>query len=114
VTSGGLRGAGRGGTLGAVLASLLILVPAVSRLDAYEISDPLIFMGLPLLAIATAVGALVGAALGANRRPTRGNHYARAGPSVPSGVFFTAAAVVIVGWLLVLATTTGILTRFGA
>jgi hypothetical protein len=31
------------------------------HIDDYEIGDPLVFMGVPLLVIATAVGALIGA-----------------------------------------------------
>lgn len=35
-------------------------LPAALAGDFYEFSDPLIFMGLPMITISTAVGALIG------------------------------------------------------
>ena len=103
------EGAWIGGTLGALLISLLILGPAAFRLDAYEISDPLVYMGLPLLAIATVVGTFVGALLGAPRRRSSGAAASAIKPLVPPGVLVAAIAAVIVGWVFVLGITTGLL-----
>lgn len=55
------RGALIGLAAGAVLVGLLVLLPAVLQGDFYEITDPLVVMGLPILLVATAVGAVVGA-----------------------------------------------------
>ena len=104
------EGAAVGGTLGAVLISLLILGPTAVRLDAYEISDPLVYAGLPMLAIATVVGTFVGALLGAPRRRSSGAVASAVKPLVPPGVLVVATAAVIAGWVLVLGITTGLLT----
>ncbi|NNM46097.1 hypothetical protein [Knoellia koreensis] len=54
------RGALIGLAVGAVLVVLLILLPAALQGDFYEITDPLVVMGIPLLVLGAAVGALVG------------------------------------------------------
>ena len=54
-------GAVVGAGAGATLAGLLILLPAARDGDYYEITDPLVFLGLPLLVIGAAVGAIAGA-----------------------------------------------------
>ena len=107
------EGAAIGATVGAVLISALILGPAAVRLDAYELSDPLVYMGLPLLAVATAGGTFAGALLGAPRRRLSGAGTSTVKPLVPPALLLFAAAAVIVGWALVLGVTTGLFTRLG-
>jgi hypothetical protein len=46
---------------GAVLVGLLVLLPAALQGDFYEITDPLVVMGVPLLVLGAVVGAVVGA-----------------------------------------------------
>ncbi|GAA4715318.1 hypothetical protein GCM10025782_09880 [Pedococcus ginsenosidimutans] len=48
--------------MGAVLAALLILLPAAMRGLTYrDVTDPLLYMGLPIIVLAMCVGAIVGA-----------------------------------------------------
>ena len=53
------RGAVVGAAAGLLLAVSLIVLPRMVEGDYYEIADPLVFMGLPLLAVSAAVGALI-------------------------------------------------------
>jgi len=53
------RGAAAGLAVSAALLAVLFM-PRVLEGDYYEFSDPLVFFGLPLLAIGAGVGALVG------------------------------------------------------
>ena len=46
--------------VGVVLVAVVLWLPAALAGDFYEFSDPLIYMGLPMITISTAVGALVG------------------------------------------------------
>ena len=46
---------------GVVLTAALVLLPAVMTGDFYEITDPLVFMGTPIVMVCGAIGALVGA-----------------------------------------------------
>jgi hypothetical protein len=46
--------------VGVVLVAVVLWLPAVLAGDFYEFSDPLIFMGLPMITISAAVGALIG------------------------------------------------------
>ena len=46
--------------VGVVLVAVVIWLPAAVSGDFYEFSDPLVFMGLPMITISTAVGALIG------------------------------------------------------
>jgi len=48
--------------MGAVLAALLILLPAAMRGLTYrDVTDPLLYMGVPIIVLAMCVGATVGA-----------------------------------------------------
>lgn len=46
--------------IGAVLVALLIWLPAAVRGDYYEIGDPLVVMGIPIIVVSVAIGALIG------------------------------------------------------
>ncbi len=46
--------------IGVVLVGVVLWLPAALAGDFYEFSDPLIFMGLPMITISAAVGALIG------------------------------------------------------
>ena len=46
--------------VGVVLVVMVIWVPAALAGDFYEITDPLVYMGLPMIVISVAVGALIG------------------------------------------------------
>ena len=50
--------------VGAALAWWLILLPRLRDGDFYEITDPLIVMGLPLLIVGTGIGTIVGSLIG--------------------------------------------------
>ncbi|KQU67366.1 hypothetical protein ASC58_12320 [Phycicoccus sp. Root101] len=45
---------------GSALACLLILLPRAIEGDDYEVTDPLVFMGVPLVVIGASIGALIG------------------------------------------------------
>lgn len=60
--------------VGAALAGWVILLPSLRDGDFYEITDPLIILGLPLLIVGSAVGAIVGTVIrrgGADTTPRR-------------------------------------------
>ena len=46
--------------MGLALVVVLIVLPRMVQGDYYEIVDPLVFMGLPLMVVGGAVGAVVG------------------------------------------------------
>jgi hypothetical protein len=46
--------------VGVVLVGVVLWLPAALAGDFYEFSDPLIYMGLPMITISAAVGALIG------------------------------------------------------
>ena len=60
-------GAAIGLWVGLALIGLLILLPRAREGSFYEVGDPLIVMGVPLLVIGTAVGAMLGLALDRRR-----------------------------------------------
>lgn len=69
-------GAVIGSCVGLALIALLILLPRTRQDSFYEVGDALLVMGVPLLLLGTAVGAMVGMALGRSHRgsqsqPTR-------------------------------------------
>ena len=45
---------------GVAAAALVILLPSAIQNDWYEIIDPLVVMGIPLVIVGTALGALIG------------------------------------------------------
>ena len=53
-------GAAIGLAVGIALVALVIWLPAAMRGDFYGITDPLVYMGLPMMIVGTAVGALIG------------------------------------------------------
>jgi hypothetical protein len=67
VTSRAGLGAVIGLWVGLVLIGLLIVLPRARAGSFYEVGDPIIVMGVPLLMIGTAVGAMVGLALDRRR-----------------------------------------------
>lgn len=96
------RGAVTGLVVGVLLVAALIWLPAALAGDFYEFTDPLIFMGLPIVTICVAAGALVGV-WGA---PTLGDGSvvsargtSRAGRAVVA-VVAVAAAALAVGFFL--------------
>lgn len=46
---------------GLALVFLMILLPRAIQGDYYEVTDPLVFMGVPLVVIGASIGALIGA-----------------------------------------------------
>lgn len=46
--------------IGAALVALLIWLPAALSGDYYEIGDPLVVMGIPIVVVSVAIGALIG------------------------------------------------------
>ncbi len=101
------RGALLGFAVGAALGGLLILVPRARQGSFYEVGDPLLVMGLPLLVVGTAVGAMVDAALG--RRFGAGAGSSRSSGLV--GIAIGLVAILLAGvWFL---WGTGILIGIG-
>ena len=96
------RGALTGLAVGALLVAAVIWLPAALAGDFYEFTDPLIFMGLPIITICVAAGALVGVS-GApvsgdgSAVPARGT--SRAGRAV-TAVAAVAPAALAVGFFL--------------
>ena len=58
-----------------MLVAVLIWLPAAQSGDFYEFTDPLIFMGLPIVTICVAAGALVGV----SGAPVSGDGWTRPG-----------------------------------
>ncbi|SHN75650.1 hypothetical protein SAMN05443668_107348 [Cryptosporangium aurantiacum] len=87
------RGAAIGLAVGAALVSLLILLPSALQGSFYEIADPLVYMGIPLLVMGAAIGAAVGASAPRARgaRVRRERRPGRAGQP-PSGTARPGAA----------------------
>ena len=100
-------GAAIGACVGLALIGLLILLPSARQDSFYEVSDALLVMGVPLLVIGTAVGAMVGAALGRGRRssPPHGTRW-----STVVLVVVSVVGCVVAVWLFLWGT--GLLTRF--
>ena len=92
------RGTVIGLVVGALLVAVLIWLPAALSGDFYEFTDPLIFMGLPIVTICVAAGALVGVS-GApvtgdgSTRAARGT--SRAGRAVIAVAAVVAAALAV-------------------
>ena len=91
--------------VGVVLVAMVIWLPAALAGDFYEISDPLVYMGLPMIVISAAVGALIGVpaapvvasgSTGPTERPSRASRV------VVAAVAVTAA--VLAGWVFLTAT----------
>lgn len=92
------RGAVIGLGVGAALVVLLIGLPAVISGDYYEITDPLVYMGLPILVVSGAVGAGIGAALPPAHRETtdgRGQQPSRTGRAAVGLVAVTVTALAV-------------------
>lgn len=102
------RGAVIGLVVGTLLVAALIWLPAAMAGDFYEFTDPLIFMGLPIVTVCVAAGSLVGVSAAAvsgdgSTTPARGT--SRAGRVVIDVVAVVAAALAV-GFFL---TATGLL-----
>lgn len=83
-------GAVIGSSVGLALIGLLILVPRARQDSFYEVGDALVVLGIPLLVIPTAAGAMIGVARASN--PGNGT------PSPASrGLAVTIVAVCLVG-----------------
>ena len=99
------RGALIGVGIGLGLVLLLIVMPRAIEGDYYEVTDPLVFMGVPLLIVCAALGAVVGAP--ASRAPAvsqqgqvqEPRRAARAVLAVVAGI-----AISLAGWLFLWAT----------
>ena len=90
--------------VGVVLAAVLLWLPRALAGDFYEFSDPLIFMGLPMIVISAAVGALVGvpaplSSEGLTGQPGRSSSASRTAVAVVS-----VAAVLVALWFFLTAT----------
>ena len=71
--TGHMRGnPGRGALIGLCFSvaavALVILLPSAVQSDWYEITDPLVVMGIPMVVVGTALGALIGTRGGADRQ----------------------------------------------
>ena len=91
--------------VGVVLVAVVLWLPAALTGDFYEFTDPLVYMGLPMIVISVAVGALIGVpaapvvasgSTGPTERPSRASRV------VVAAVAVTAA--VLAGWVFLTAT----------
>ncbi len=82
---------------GAALVVLLIVLPAAVRDDFYEITDPLVYLGAPIVVVSAAIGALVGAP------GSRGADENAAGKAQPSSLTARAALATVTVAAMVLA-----------
>ena len=90
--------------VGVVLVAVVLWLPRAFAGDFYEFSDPLIFMGLPMIVISAAVGAIVGVpaplpSKGPTGQPGRSSLASRAAVAVVS-----VAAVLVALWFFLMAT----------
>ena len=91
--------------VGVVLVAVVLWLPAALAGDFYEFSDPLIYMGLPMITISTAVGALVGvpvAPVSGDGPTSVARHSSLAGRAVVAVV--AVAAVLASLWFFLTAT----------
>jgi len=96
------RGAVIGLVVGVVLVAAVIWLPAALTGDFYEFTDPLLFMGLPMLTVCVACGALIGVAAAPGSddgAPAQTGGSGRAGRAVIA-VTAVTAAVCAVGFFL--------------
>ncbi len=101
------RGAAFGLLIGMALVFLLILLPRIAQQDFYEITDPFLAMGLPMLVVATCVGTLAGVAGSRPAGPGRDGASAEARSSrMPAIVVVAVAGLVAAGWFFLWATST--------
>lgn len=80
--------------VGLALIGLLILLPRARQGSFYEVGDPLVVMGIPLLVISTATGAMLGEALAG-----RGPMDAESQFSAPNVLVAGLVACVLAVWL---------------
>ena len=91
--------------VGVVLVAVVLWLPAALAGDFYEFSDPLIYMGLPMITISAAVGALVGVPAapvsgdGASGQAPRSSWASRAAVAVVA-----VGAVLLASWFFLTAT----------
>lgn len=88
------KGAGIGLAVGIALVALLICLPAVITSDTYETGDSLVFMGLPIVVVGVALGALIGAP--SARAPDGGSAELAYQPARRGRVLLAIAAVTAV------------------
>lgn len=91
--------------VGVVLVAVVLWLPRALDGDFYEFSDPLVFMGLPMIVISAAVGALIGVPV--NAAPGVGpagqvRRASGAGRAVVGAVAVTAILVAL--WFFLMAT----------
>lgn len=87
--------------VGAVLVAGVIWLPAAIRGDYYEITDPLVYMGLPMMVVGVTIGALVGALAPRVSRdgpPRQAQRFFRSGRAVVA--MAVLSAVLLAMWFL--------------
>jgi hypothetical protein len=98
-------GALNGLIVGVVLVGVVLWLPAALAGDFYEFSDPLVFMGLPMITISAAVGALIGVPVGPVSGDGPAGQARRASWAERAVVVVVAVAAVLVAlWVFLTAT----------
>lgn len=82
--------------LGVAVIFVVILWPRLQDGDFYEVGDPLVYLGLPVLAMTTVAGSIVGLAVGLRQR-RRLQPEARWATQI-AGVIGVAFLVALYGW----------------
>lgn len=91
--------------VGASLVFLLIWLPAALMGDNSVITDPLVYMGLPIIVISSAMGALIGVPASPGLRDSHGEPVRRPSPKSRAVVVIAAGtAVLLATWFFLMAT----------
>ena len=93
-----------GVVVGVVLVAVVLWLPRALAGDFYEFSDPLIYMGLPMIVISTSVGALVGVPAPVSGEGPSDQARSSSWPSRAAVAVVSVAALLVALWFFLTAT----------
>lgn len=90
--------------VGVVVVAVVLWLPRALAGDFYEFSDPLIYMGLPMIVISASVGALVGVPAPVSGEKPSDHARRPSGASRAAVAFVSVAALLVALWFFLTAT----------